>query len=187
MPGRGRSDGDAIAVRAQPAGQLVGAPAAAAGDGREGVGDEQDVAGGGHRHPACAGVVARIAAMAASSVAAVRRPAEVLLGAGPRRGAQPAPAVGVRQRVERGGERAGRGAVVEHARLASPPARRDRPQAGQGRRDDRQARGHVLEHLQRRPVEAVPQRRVRVRVERRHADVGGGERGRHRVVGQRRR
>ena len=31
----------------------------------------------------------------------------------------------------------------------------------------------------------MPQRRVRVRLERRHADVGGGERGRHRVVGQR--
>ena len=176
---------DAIAVRAQPASQLVRAPAAAARDGREGVGDEQHVAGCGHRHPACA---RRRAHRRDGRVQrpAVRRPAEVLLGAGPRRCAQLAPPIGVGHGVERGSERAGRVAVVEHARLAlAPRSAENRPQAGQGRRDDGQARGHVLEHLQGRPVEAAPERRVRVGIERRHAGVGRGEGGRHRVVGQR--
>ena len=113
--------GDAVAVRAQPAGQLVGAPAAAARDGREGVGDEQHVTGGGHRHPALRRRRRAHRRDGRVQRPAVRRPAEVLLGAGPRGGAQPAPPVGVGQRVERGGERAGRGAVVEHARLALAP------------------------------------------------------------------
>ena len=61
----------------------------------------------------------------------------------------------------------------------------ERAQARQRRRDDGQADGHVLEDLQRRPVEPEPQRAVPRRIERRDADVGGGQRRRQRGVRQR--
>ena len=71
------------------------------------------------------------------------------------------------------------------AARARPPARRgppdrrgafapvadERRDARDGRRDHRQSGRHVLEDLQRRPVEAERQRLVRADVERRHADV----------------
>ena len=106
--------------------------------------------------------------------------AQVLLGARPRRGAQPVPGIGVGHRVERGGERTGLGAVIEHARLAlAPVPAKNRPQAGQRRRHHREAGRHVFENLQRRPVESERQRRVRRRIERRDPYVGGRQRGGH--------
>ena len=79
---------------------------------------------------------------------------------------------GVGELLQRAGEASGLRRVVQQALAAVADDRRypiDR------RRDDGKAGGHVLEDLERRPVEAERQRPVRGDVERGDADVGCGK------------
>ena len=148
-------DRHVVAARAQPASQLVRAPAGAAAVGREGVGGEEDS----HdcrltiadcrstksrrfrisretRRPVCAQCACQLYSRSARARAAT-----------PRRWRRSR----VAQRGQRVGERGGRGRVVEHA---FDLVAHERPQPRQGRRHHGQTRRHVLEDLQRRPVEA---------------------------------
>ncbi len=83
----------------------------------------------------------------------------------------------MRRRTRRVGQRhegACRALADQRDRTARPRGRgrRARLRRGMRGRDHGQPRGHVLEDLQRRPVEAQLQRRVPARIERRDADVG---------------
>ena len=77
---------------------------------------------------------------------------------------------------ERLGERAGLRGVVEYALAAIAHYRRNPIDGGC---DDGQACGHVLENLERRPVEPEGQRTMGANLEWGDADVGGREIRRH--------
>ena len=171
-------DRHVVAPRAQPARQLVGAPAAAAADRRKRVGRDQDP----HRAVRDGPRVRdrRLRAPGSAPPSCSRAP---------RARAPPRPAAAAARRslpahasASASASAAGDGMVEQTPSRPSADERRDPSHRG---RDHRQPRGHVLEDLQRRPVEPERQRRVRADVERRDADVGAGERRRHPVVRQR--
>ena len=110
---------------------------------------------------------------------AVRLPAVVTLGARPRRRAEPRAQRRVSQPLECLRECLRVGWIVEQSLALVTDERRD---AIRGRRHHRESRRHVLENLQRRPVEPELERTMGGEVERSGADVGGGEAGRHASV-----
>ena len=165
---------DLVAARAQPARQLVGAPAAAAADRRKRVGGDQDL------HRSRRSCPRSAPALMADRLERAQCAAQLYSRTARSRAAAPS-------------RRAARGSVSRSSAAASArrtagsystPSRSCRPASGCDRPPARPPAGprHVLEDLQRRPVEAERQRRVRADVERRDADVGGGETRRHRVV-----
>jgi hypothetical protein len=103
-------------------------------------------------------------------------PAEIAHHARPGGRAHPAAHRRVGQRRQGAIETAGICWIVEQtlAVVLDQPG-----QARDGRRHHGQARRHVFEHLQRRPVEPQLQRPVTRRIERRDANIGVPEGGRH--------
>ncbi len=138
-----------MAARAEAARELVGAPAAAAADGRERVGRDEKP------HDRSASRSHRRRRTSASQCACPTVLANGALAGGraePSRTRAPDRSA----RASASASAAGPRGIVEQP-FAS--VRQQRWNAIDGRRDDRQARGHVLEDLQRRPVEPERQRR----------------------------
>ena len=106
-------------------------------------------------------------------------PAVLALGAGTRGAPSRARSAGSRSVAIASASASGLARIVEQ-RLAI--VRRERGNPRQRRRDHRQPGRHVLEDLERRPVEAEGERAVSGDVEGRDADVGRGQTRRHDVV-----
>ena len=132
----------------KPAGDFVRAPSASAASRRKRIG-RQDACAKGPTHlaPCSAASSARQCASQLSRRDTSRA----------RRASEPLPARAVGQLHERAGERVGVAIVVEQPFALVFD---DGAEPIDGGCDDRQARRHVLEHLQRRPVEAEAERRM---------------------------
>ena len=99
-------------------------------------------------------------------------PAEVLDGTGPGRCPEPGAQRRIGEALERRRKTAGIGRIIEQA---FEPVANDMREPLDSRHDDRKPRRHVLEDLERRPVELARKRRMRRQIERRDAHICSGQ------------